>query len=168
MTDESGDNASAAPTDATVVAPPTKMPPAMAAWPFGWLAVLVAAWIAYRGHATVDLFGAGGGIPTASLWFGALGGAASSLHGMFMYNDRWDDSFNLWHRCAPLMGAIYGVFSFLFITVVAKTATASAVDTNAAVFAIGAFALGYSQKQFGTLLTKVFNTIFLPSKGTDS
>jgi hypothetical protein len=143
------------------------MPRTIVVWPFGWLLVLGCVWFAYKGHTTVDAFGAGGGIPTASIWFGALGGVASSLHGMFMYNDDWDDSYNLWHRCAPLMGAIYGAFSFLFITVVAKTATSAPVDSTAAIFAIGAFALGYSQKQFGTLLTKVFNTIFLPSKGTD-
>lgn len=144
------------------------MPPGIVAWPIGWLVALGLIWLKYRSNTTIDFFGAGGGIPAAALWFGALGGVASSLHGMFMFNDKWDDSYDLWHRCAPLMGGIYGAFSYLFITVVAKTATGSTVDSKAAVFAIGAFALGYSQKQFSTLLTKVFNTIFLPAKGTDS
>lgn len=83
---------------------------------------------------------------------------------MFMNSADWDDSYDLWHKFAPVMGAVYGAVSYYLIEIMATTTGSGGATKQAAVFALGAFAIGYSQKQFSNLTTQIFELVFRPDK----
>lgn len=151
------------PTKSVVNDDESSTPDGIWMWPIGWLIAIIIAWLYLRSQTTISVPSIDHGIPAVALWFGALGGVAGSLHGIFIHNADWDKSYDLWHKLAPLMGAIYGLVGFLFIVVIAKTASGT-TGTDGTVFALGGFALGYSQIQFGNLMTKVFEVLFQPAK----
>ena len=49
-----------------------------------------------------------GPLPAGVVWFGAIGAVMVSLYGIFLYNQKWDTSYNYWHYCRPLFGAVTG------------------------------------------------------------
>ena len=99
-------------------------------------------------------------VPAAVLWFGMLGGLVDSLQGMLFYNRSWNDRFNMWHWWSGVIGSIYGLASYLFLLVIAKAAASGGVERNAAIFAIGAFAIGYGQRYFHAMIGEVFKILF--------
>jgi len=103
-------------------------------------------------------------MPLSVIWFGALGGVIISLQGIFFNNQRWSKSYNYWYALSPVIGAIYGVFSYLFIVVILKSASsAQTIDSGSTLFALAAFTLGYAQDQVHSLIMGVFDLIFQPS-----
>jgi hypothetical protein len=103
-------------------------------------------------------------IPVAALWFGALGGVISSLQGMFLHRNKWDNNYDLWHIFSGVVGATYGVISYLFLVVVVNAGTSTPPKIDSPVFALGAFAIGYAQTQFHAMMKKVFEVLFQPAK----
>ena len=108
-------------------------------------------------------------VPLSVIWFGALGGVVASLQGIFFYNRKWDKSFTHWHIFSGLVGAAFGLASYLFLIVIVNSAAgtssgnASAASSKDAVFALGAFAIGYGQSHFHAMMDRVFSVIFHPS-----
>jgi hypothetical protein len=102
-------------------------------------------------------------VPFSVLWMGMLGGVVISLQGIFFHNQSWKGAYDNWHMFSGLIGAIYGLVSYLFLVAVVK---APAAD-NAAFFALAAFVLGYGQKQFDSLMNEIFDLIFHPHKDKD-
>ena len=139
-----------------------KMPGALICVPIAYLLLLgLSAWI-FRGN-TQDILWVS--IPLAAIWFGALGGVVSSLQGMFLYRFKWAHRFDLWHVFSGIVGAVYGIISFLFLVVIMKAAATNVTpDLNSPVFALGAFAIGYGQSHFHGMMDKVFTALFSESK----
>lgn len=80
---------------------------------------------------------------------------------MFLHRYEWEDKFTLWHVFSGVVGAVYGIVSYLFLVVIVMNAGASvSLKLNSPVFALGAFAIGYGQSQFHSMMKKVFNVIF--------
>jgi hypothetical protein len=138
------------------------MPKVLLAFPLGYIALLIVALIFWNRIGSFKLLGL---IPLLVVWMGAAGGVVSSLQGIFFHNKSWDDSYNYWHMLSSMVGAIYGIFSYLFLLVVIKSATDS-VPSSAPIFALGAFTLGYGQQQFHSLMMKAFDLIFQPHDKT--
>lgn len=105
-------------------------------------------------------------VPLAVLWFGALGGVVASLQGIFLHNQKWDDSYDYWHLFSGLIGAAYGLASYLFLLVIVNSTqgTSQAAPQGVAVYILGAFAIGYGQSQFHAMMDRVYTVIFHPSK----
>lgn len=106
-------------------------------------------------------------MPLSVIWFGALGGVTISLQGIFFHNDDWQDKFKYWYMFSGIVGAIYGVISYLFLLVIVKVATNQSSGMQPDIFALAAFTIGYAQKQFHSLIQEVFNVIFKPGNKTD-
>ena len=103
-------------------------------------------------------------MPLSVIWFGALGGVVISLQGIFFNNRQWLKSYNYWYALSPVIGAIYGVFSYLFIIVILKSVSSTqTIDSSSTFFALAAFTLGYAQEQVHSLIVEVFSLIFHPS-----
>jgi hypothetical protein len=69
----------------------------------GWLVVTE------RIHPTTEI----GTLPTAVLWFGALGAVLLSLSGIFEHMHDWDNRYIPWHLARPLVGAAVAVIAVL-------------------------------------------------------
>ena len=140
------------------------------------VALCLALWF-WRGQTTLDVLGLP--VPLAVVWFGALGGVIASLQGIFFHNKNWDDSFTIWHVFSALIGVAFGLASYLFLLVIVGaadgvSASSAAIDSSAkghaspqtaapvAVYALGAFALGYGQREFHSMMTRVLGVMFQP------
>jgi hypothetical protein len=137
-----------------------------------WTVALVAAFFAYiEIDAVADLFPSKiGSLPFSAVWFGAIGGLLISLQGIFKYNRRWLQSYDYWHYLRPVLGAIMGTVGCL-VFVVLTTAAASSkapITQDAAFYAVVALALGYREKSFRQLLTRLTDTIIVPSEKSDT
>jgi hypothetical protein len=147
-------------------APPERMPTWMASFPIAYLVVLFVAvpfWRPINAVFNTVTFNGTQIVPFSVLWMGMLGGVVISLQGIFFHNQIWKPGYDSWHMFSGLIGAIYGLVSYLFLVAVVK---APAAD-NAALFALAAFVLGYGQKQFNSLMDKIFNLIFQPHEDND-
>jgi hypothetical protein len=97
-----------------------------------YLAVLVGVFIAYftspwlRMHIPANL----GPMPAEVVWFGATGGVMVSLYGIFLYNQKWDTSYNYWHYCRPLFGAVTGSIGALMYLVLLHLGSTSSVKVD--------------------------------------
>jgi len=85
---------------------------------------------------------------SATAWFGALGGVAIALYGLYGHIQArdFDPKYQLWYVCKPIMGAIFGWFVFLiyFVGFVAVQGSAH-VENNLVLYAI-AFLAGFSER----------------------
>ena len=85
---------------------------------------------------------------SATAWFGALGGVAIGLYGLYTHIQArdFDPKYELWYICKPIMGAIFGWFVVLiyFVGLVAVQGTAD-VKNRLVLYAI-AFLAGFSER----------------------
>ena len=143
------------------------MPGSIILFPIAYIVILLALAIlraTFSKHLPIAILYPFHQMPLSVVWFGALGGVVISLQGIFFHNGTWSNEYNYWHALSGVIGAVYGIFSYLFLVVVIKAATNQAIDYNSAIFALAAFTLGYAQRQFHELITKAFDLIFLPGK----
>jgi hypothetical protein len=133
-----------------------------------YLAALIALFITYlmvawlRSHLPASL----GPLPIAVVWFGAIGAVMASLYGIFVYNQKWDTSYNYWHHCRPLFGAVTGSIGALIYLVLLHLGSASIVKVDPLTFYVVAFVLGFADKYFMQLLQNVAMVIIKPGKQT--
>ena len=142
------------------------MPRWLIAMSLMYLALLIFTALAYGKIETFKIHGLD--IPTSVIWFGALGGVITSLQGIFAYNKKWDHSYTIWHVFAGVVGAVYGLASYLFLVVIIKSADGSIQPINAPVFALAALAIGYSQSKFHSMMDQVFSIIFRPARSSSN
>ncbi len=99
-------------------------------------------------------------MPLSVLWFGALGGLLLSLYHLFVNRD-WQSPFNLWHVFSGLLGAVYGLISYLIVIVIINSTTISNnFNHNSLAYDLIAFLFGFSQMAFQGLLRRVTGLIF--------
>lgn len=138
--------------------------------PVGYLVVLGLTLWFFRQYGHLNILGFT--VPLSVLWFGTLGGVIASLQGIFFHNRKWDDSFTHWHIFSGVVGAAFGLASYLFLVVIVNSATGagaasgSTATNSQAVYALGAFAIGYGQSHFHAMMDRVFSVIFQPPKIT--
>lgn len=105
-------------------------------------------------------------LPLIVPWAGALGGVTKSLFGVARYTADWDPKWNLWHALRAVLGAASGVVAFLIVVVVLKTANGTEVEAISlapealALFFVIAFVVGFKDKYFLELLSKVAGVLF--------
>jgi hypothetical protein len=140
-----------------------------------WLVVLSALffiWITTPGlrDDLPKLYGHDPGIPVEAPWFGAIGGLAASLGGIFYYNrGTWRASYNYWHAVKPAMGAITGGVACVLLVVILRGASGNGkISTDATTFDASAFVFGYAESAFRELIASVTNVFLKPGKGTDT
>ncbi|MFZ0996349.1 MAG: hypothetical protein WAO09_10310 [Candidatus Dormiibacterota bacterium] len=103
-----------------------------------------------------------GPLPAGVVWFGAIGAVMVSLYGIFLYNQKWDTSYNYWHYCRPLFGAVTGSIGALMYLVLLHLGSSSSVTVNPLTFYVVAFVLGFADKSFMQLLQNVTAVILKP------
>lgn len=130
----------------------------------GYLVILLAAFVLYfvlpwyRAHVPGTL----GPIPSGVVWFGATGAEMASLYGIFVHNSGWNSSYNYWHLCRPLFGAVSGSVGALFYLVLLHLGGTSVGKVDALTFYAVAFVLGFADKAFMQLLQTVTTVIVKP------
>jgi H+/Cl- antiporter ClcA len=129
-----------------------------------YLAALIALFLTYvmvawlRAHLPANL----GQLPVGVVWFGATGAVMASLYGIFVYNQKWDTSYNYWHYCRPLFGAVTGSIGALIYLVLLHLGSASIVKVDPLTFYVVAFVLGFADKSFVQLLQNVTTVVIKP------
>jgi hypothetical protein len=103
-----------------------------------------------------------GSLPVGVPWFGAVGGTLISLTGVFKHADSWDPRLELWHWGRPLVGAFVGSIGALMFLVIVDSAAAQPKTTNAAVFDVVAFLVGYREETFRSLIKRATDLLLSP------
>jgi hypothetical protein len=103
-----------------------------------------------------------GALPLGVPWFGAVGGTLISLTGVFKHADSWDPRLELWHWGRPLVGAFVGSIGALMFLVIVDSAAAQPKNTNAAVFDVVAFLVGYREETFRSLIKRATDLLLSP------
>jgi hypothetical protein len=122
------------------------------------LFIVYASWSAFRSHAPTSF----GDIPVGVVWFGAIGAVVSSLFGIFNNNKQWKLSYNYWHYCRPLFGAVTGSIGALFYLVLLILGTTSQVKVENVTFYAAAFVFGFADKSFIEMVQSVTAVIIKP------
>jgi hypothetical protein len=120
--------------------------------------VVYVTWSAFRSHAPTGL----GQLPVGVVWFGATGAVMASLYGIFVHNQDWDPSFNYWHYCRPLFGAVSGSIGALIYLVLLHLGNSSTVTVDRLTFYVAAFIFGYADKSFIEMIENVTSVIIKP------
>jgi hypothetical protein len=156
--------APATPNAPTTSGPSGQMPLHILFFAVAYLAALIGMFIAYftspwlRMHIPTNL----GPLPAGVGWFGAIGSVMVSLYGIFLYNQKWDTSYNYWHYCRPLFGAVAGSIGALMYLVLLHLGSSSSVKVDPLTFYVVAFVLGFADKSFMQLLQNVTTVIVKP------
>jgi hypothetical protein len=141
--------------------------PHMILWvALAWLVLLVSAFFLFKEiHAVANFFPPTlGELPFSVIWFGAVGGLLISLQGIFEHNRKWYRSYDYWHMLRPVMGAFMGTLGCLIFIVLNNAATTNAAHPNATFYAVIALVLGYREGSFRGLVTRLVDTIIVPSE----
>lgn len=129
-----------------------------------YLAALIALFITYvmvawlRAYLPVNLVQ----LPIGVVWFGATGAVMASLYGIFLHNQDWKTSYNYWHYCRPLFGAVTGSIGALMYLVLLHLGSTSGVKVDSLTFYVVAFVLGFADKAFMQLLQNVTTVVIKP------
>ncbi|MGD0197028.1 MAG: hypothetical protein ABSC56_03845 [Solirubrobacteraceae bacterium] len=130
-----------------------------------YLLVLMAAFVVYRtDHQFRDVVPALGPLPASIVWFGALGSVLQGLNGVFSHNRAWDHSYDYWHYSRLWVGAVVGAVGALLYYVSIELGSSDHVTTNALTFDVVAFLLGFGDKAFRQLITKLTGLLISPGK----
>lgn len=104
-----------------------------------------------------------GSVPTAVVWFGALGGVLISLAGVHAHRYTWDPRYWSWHVVRPFVGGAVGLVAVMIIQagILAtgeKVATTTGEAQNTFYYLV-AFIVGYREAAFRTLLRRLGDAI---------
>jgi hypothetical protein len=102
------------------------------------------------------------GVPLGVVWLGALGAVLRSLDGIFWHGTRgWDDSYDWWHICSPLVGAATGVVGYVLVLAGLATVGGTSTDGKEAFgYLATAFLVGYSNEDFRRLVARAGHSLF--------
>jgi hypothetical protein len=125
--------------------------------------VVYVTWHAFRSHVPTSF----GQLPVGIVWFAATGAVMASLYGIFVHNNTWDSSYNYWHYCRPLFGAVTGSVGALIYLVLLNLGSKSSLKVDNPTFYVVAFVFGFADKSFMQMLQNVTSVIIKPgSKAT--
>lgn len=99
-------------------------------------------------------------MPLAVLWFGMLGGLMFSLYGIVARRE-WNNPLDLKHVFSGMLGAVYGLISYLLIVLLINAVTINnSFDRNSVAYLVIAFMFGFAQNAFQSMIRKVTNLVF--------
>jgi hypothetical protein len=124
--------------------------------------IIYVTWPSFRSHVPASL----GELPVGIVWFGAIGAVIASLYGIFVHNKTWDSSYNYWHYCRPIFGAVTGSVGALIYLILLNLGSKSAITVDSLTFYVVAFVLGFADKSFIQMLQNVTNVIIKPGNKT--
>ena len=124
--------------------------------------VIYVTWPSFRSHIPASF----GQLPIGIVWFGATGAVIASLYGIFVHNESWDSSYNYWHYCRPIFGAVTGSVGALIYLILLNLGSKSAITVDSLTFYVVAFVLGFADKSFIQMLQNVTNVIIKPGNKT--
>jgi hypothetical protein len=105
-----------------------------------------------------------GPMPLGVPWYGALGGIAISLTGVFEHRYDWDPKYFLWHLGRPFMGALVAIVAVLIIQAGILAAGVEPADpdsgTSDLFYYIVAFLVGYREESFRSMMKRVADVFF--------
>lgn len=155
---------SVAHTNAETAEPLVVMRPRILIVAISYLAVLLAVFVAYVSSKSMRsaLPTNFGQLPMGVVWFGATGAVTASLYGIFLHNRAWKSSYNYWHYCRPLFGAVTGSMGALFYLVLLHLGSKSPVSIERVTFYAVAFVLGFADKSFMSMLGNVIAVVVKP------
>lgn len=109
-------------------------------------------------------------IPSAVPWYGALGGVLISLVGIHEHRYDWDRRYWTWYVARPMVGAFVAIVAVLiFQSGVLAIGVNPVEDTTSGpkdlFYYVIAFATGYREDAFRTLLRKVVDMLFTSKDG---
>lgn len=149
----------------------TKLNWTVLVWPFFYIVVLVALPIfrnAFAGSLPHYILYPFQNMPLSVLWFGTLGGLLVSLYSIIT-NKEWSGPFSLWHMFSGMLGALYGLISYLLIVVLINAVTISNnFDRNSVAFDVFAFLFGFGQSTFQGMLKRFTRSAFGNRSGDDA
>lgn len=122
------------------------------------LFVVYVSWHAFRSHVPASF----GQIPVGIVWFAATGAVIASLYGIFVHNKSWDPSYNYWHYCRPIFGAVTGSIGALIYLVLLNLGSKSTIKVDSPTFYVVAFVFGFADKSFMQMLQNVTSVIIKP------
>ena len=79
---------------------------------------------------------------------------------------KWETSYDYWHYCRPLFGAVTGSIGALIHLVLLHLGSASIVKVDPLTFYVVAFVLDFADKSFMQLLQNVTTVIIKPGNQT--
>ena len=106
-----------------------------------------------------------GPVPTAVLWFGALGGVLISLTGTTEHRYNWDPAYWTWHVARPLVGAAVAIIAVLIIQagILAIGVDPANPQSNAITkdlfYYLVAFIAGYREETFRGMVKRLGDVI---------
>lgn len=152
------------PAPAPYVEPLVEMPFYIFIIALVYLALLIAlfatyaCWSAFRTQAPASF----GQVPVGVVWFGATGAVVGSLFGIFNNNKQWKLSYNYWHYCRPLFGAVTGSIGAMLYLVLLILGTTNQVKVQNVTFYAVAFVFGFADKSFIQMVQNVTAVIIKP------
>jgi hypothetical protein len=148
--------------------PTIVMPPHIFYLAVTYLLLLVAifvtyvSWPAFRSNAPMNF----GQLPVGVIWFGAVGAEIASLYGIFVHNQTWKASYNYWHYCRPLFGAITGSIGALIYLVLLELGSTTSISVDRTTFYVAAFVFGFADKSFTQMIQNVTAVLIKPGNKT--
>ncbi len=141
----------------------TKLNWTVLVWPFFYIIVLVALPIfrnVYASSLPHYILYPFQNMPLSVLWFGTLGGLLVSLYSIITKKE-WSGPFSLWHMFSGMLGALYGLISYLLIVVLINAVTISnTFDRNSVAFDVIALLFGFGQSTFQSVMKRVTHSAF--------
>lgn len=98
---------------------------------------------------------------TQTAWFGALGGVSIGIYGIYDHIRKRDfgPKYYLWYLCKPVIGAIFGWFAYLVISLgLLSTTGVNKISNPQLPFAI-AFLAGFSERFTIQLIDKLMSVL---------
>lgn len=149
----------------------TKLNWAVLVWPFFYIVVLVALPIfrnEFAGSLPHYILYPFQNMPLSVLWFGTLGGLLVSLYSI-VTKQEWSGPFSLWHMFSGMLGALYGLISYVLIVFLINAVTISnGFDRNSVAFDLFALLFGFGQTTFQGMLQRFTRSIFGDRTGKDA
>lgn len=127
----------------------------LAAAAIAYLVILLALMFAYLEFPALAtaLPTAFGPVPLPVPWWGALGGVIGSLYGVYIHNQDWDPSYDLWQYTRPIVGAVMGsVAVHIYQLLVALAPGGKSAGGSAIAYYLAAFVVGNSDSLFHQLV----------------
>lgn len=105
-----------------------------------------------------------GSMPVGVPWYGALGGVAISLTGVFEHRYDWDSRYFFWHVGRPFMGAAVAIVAVLIIQAGILAAGVEPANPDGSTrnlfYYIVAFLVGYREESFRSMMKRVADVFF--------
>jgi hypothetical protein len=159
------DTSPAAVPERSLAVPPSVMPFRFFAFEVAYLVLLIALLVVYKtDHAFRAALPPFGPLPVQVVWFGAAGGVLAALGGVYFHNADWRPAYKYWYYSRPLVSGVVGGIGCLLFYVSLTLGTTKGVTPNVITFDTVGFLLGFADKSFRVLISRLTRLLFAPGE----